>query len=37
VKPGTKLAIALVSAGLALGIWADILFHGRPLGINVLL
>jgi Domain of unknown function (DUF4173) len=33
----TRLALGTVAAGAALGIWADVLFHGRPLGLNVLL
>jgi Domain of unknown function (DUF4173) len=34
---GTRVALGTVAAGAALGIWADILFHGAPLGLNVLL
>jgi hypothetical protein len=32
-----RLALATAAAGLALGLWADVLFRGRPLGLNVLL
>jgi Domain of unknown function (DUF4173) len=35
--PATRLALATAAAGLALGLWADVLFRGRPLGLNVLL
>jgi cell shape-determining protein MreD len=30
-----KRAVALVGSALALGIAADVLFEGRPLGLNV--
>jgi hypothetical protein len=33
----TRLALATAAAGLALGLWADVLFRGRTLGLNVLL
>ena len=33
----TRLGLGTVTAGAALGIWADVLFQGRPLGLNVLL
>jgi hypothetical protein len=32
----TRLALATAAAGFALGLWADVLFHDRPLGLNVL-
>jgi uncharacterized protein DUF4153 len=32
-----KLAVGLVAAALALGVVADVLFNGRPLGLNVVL
>jgi Domain of unknown function (DUF4173) len=35
--PATRLALSTAAAGLALGLWADVLFHGQPLGLNVLL
>src|SRR5712691_9092757 len=34
---GTRLAIAVIGAALALGLAGDALFHGRPLGLNVAL
>ena len=33
----TRVAIATIGAGVALGIWADVLFYGRSLGLNVVL
>jgi hypothetical protein len=33
----TRVAVGIIGAGLALGVWADVLFYGRPLGLNVLL
>jgi hypothetical protein len=33
----TRLALATAAAGLALALWADVLFRGRPLGLNVFL
>jgi hypothetical protein len=33
----TKVGIGVGAAGAALGIWADVLFRGQPLGLNVLL
>src|SRR5258705_11904969 len=32
---GTRLGIALVGSALVLGVLADLLFQGRPLGVNV--
>jgi len=32
---GTRLGIALVGSALVLGVLADLLFQGRPLGLNV--
>jgi hypothetical protein len=37
VKPGTRIAVGVAGVGAALGIWADVLFRDRPLGLNVLL
>jgi hypothetical protein len=37
MKPSSRIAVGLVGAGITLGIWGDVLFHGRPLGLNVLL
>jgi hypothetical protein len=37
MKPSSRIAGGLVGAGVALGIWGDVLFHGRPIGLNVLL
>jgi hypothetical protein len=37
VSRTTRLAVGIIGAGTGLGIWADILFYGRPLGLNVLL
>src|SRR6266498_3846014 len=34
---GTRLAVGVAGVGAALGIWADLLFRDRPLGLNVLL
>jgi hypothetical protein len=34
---GTRVAVGVAAAGILLGIWADVLFHGRPPGLNVLL
>jgi uncharacterized protein DUF4153 len=33
----TKVAVGAGASGLVLGVWADWLFRGQPLGINVLL
>lgn len=33
----TRVGVGIAGAGAALGLWADILFRGRPLGLNVLL
>jgi hypothetical protein len=33
----TRVAVGVATAGLLLGIWADVLFHSQPLGANVLL
>jgi hypothetical protein len=33
----TRLAFGIVAAGMALGVGADVLFRGQPLGVNVLL
>jgi Domain of unknown function (DUF4173) len=33
----TQVALCTIGAGLALGVWADVLFYGRPLGLNVVL
>jgi hypothetical protein len=32
-----RVAVGIAGAGAALGLWADVLFRGRPLGLNVLL
>jgi hypothetical protein len=32
-----RVAVAIIGAGAALGIWADVVFYDRPLGLNVLL
>lgn len=32
----SRVAIGVVGGGVALGIWADVLFYGQPLGLNVL-
>jgi hypothetical protein len=37
VKPDTRIALGVAGMGAALGIWADLLFRDRPLGLNVLL
>jgi hypothetical protein len=37
MRPRTRTAIGLLGTGLGLGIWGDVLFYGRPLGLNVLL
>jgi hypothetical protein len=37
VTPSTRIAVGLLGAGMGLGVWADVLFHGRPIGLNVLL
>jgi Domain of unknown function (DUF4173) len=29
--------VGVAAAGILLGVWADVLFHGQPLGLNVLL
>ena len=34
---GTRLAVGVAGVGATLGIWADLLFRDRPLGLNVLL
>jgi hypothetical protein len=34
---GTRVAVGVAASGILLGVWADILFHGQPLGLNVLL
>jgi hypothetical protein len=34
---GTRAAVGVAAAGFLLGLWADILFHGHPLGLNVVL
>jgi hypothetical protein len=31
----TRVAVGIIGAGAGLGIWADVLFYGRPLGLNV--
>jgi hypothetical protein len=33
----TRVALGIIVAGGLLGIWADALFYGQPLGLNVLL
>jgi Domain of unknown function (DUF4173) len=33
----TRVAVGIIAAGAVLGIWAEILFYERPLGLNVLL
>jgi hypothetical protein len=37
VSRASQVAVAIAGAGAALGLWADVLFRGRPLGLNVLL
>jgi hypothetical protein len=33
----TRVAVGIIGTGVALGIWADVLFYGRSFGLNVLL
>jgi hypothetical protein len=33
----SRLAVTIAGTSIALGFWADVLFHGRPLGLNVVL
>jgi len=33
----SRVAVGVVAAGILLGVWADLLFHGQTLGLNVLL
>jgi hypothetical protein len=37
VERSTRVALGVVAGGLALGLWADILFRGQQAGLNVLL
>jgi len=37
MRRGTRLGVSIAIVSLLLGIWADVLFRGRPLGLNVVL
>jgi hypothetical protein len=37
MKSRTRTGVGLLGAALALGTWGDVLFYGRPLGLNVAL
>jgi hypothetical protein len=37
MSPDSRVALTLVAVAVTLGVGGDVLFHGRPLGLNVLL